>query len=110
MRVAPNYVQFQKLWLGGGADRVDDVVLLLDGEEAGDVARVQNVVDVLQERLVDDLGVDEEEGHPLARGRARRQLLESESVLTPALATPPPLTVFRIGRPPVALSNETEPF
>eukprot|EP00966_Prymnesium_polylepis_P179650 4159641-Prymnesium_polylepis.1 len=46
--------------------RVDDLRLVVVVEEVGHLARVEDVVDVLEEGLLDDLRVGEEEGHQLA--------------------------------------------
>ena len=57
------------------AQRVEDLVELVGRKEAGHLARVEDRVDVLEERLGDDLRVGEEEGEvrALARPRAVEQ-------------------------------------
>ena len=61
--------------LDGRAHRVDDIVHVLGREEAGDVARREQVVHEDEELLVGDLRVGEEEGDALPLMPARRYMI-----------------------------------
>ena len=66
VRVERDLGQRQARLLADGAHRVDDLRRVVVVEQVGHLARVEDVVDVLEEGLLDDLRVGEEEDDLLA--------------------------------------------
>mmetsp|Transcript_33594 Transcript_33594/g.89014 ORF Transcript_33594/g.89014 Transcript_33594/m.89014 type:complete len:257 (+) Transcript_33594:826-1596(+) len=77
------------VFLGPRPRVADDAVGLVGREEVGHLARVEDVVEVLEERLVDDLGVVDEEHRRLCLPAAGRDeellLILTESIQAVAL-------------------------